>query len=94
MTLEDLLEIGERATNLARVFNARGGFTRQDDQLPDRLFSPLENGALEGETFPREEFETALTTLYKIKGWDPETGVPTRQKLESLQLGWAADLLD
>jgi aldehyde:ferredoxin oxidoreductase len=94
ITLEDLLEIGERATNLARVFNAREGFSRQDDRLPERLFSPLENGALKGEAFPREDFETALTTLYKIKGWDPETGNPTRQKLEALDLGWAADLLD
>ncbi|MGD8603669.1 MAG: aldehyde ferredoxin oxidoreductase C-terminal domain-containing protein, partial [Anaerolineales bacterium] len=72
----------------------REGFSRQDDRLPERLFSPLENGALKGEAFPREDFETALTTLYKIKGWDPETGNPTRQKLEALDLGWAADLLD
>ena len=35
--IEDALEIGERATNMARVFNAREGFSRQDDTLPERL---------------------------------------------------------
>ena len=88
LTLDDLLEIGERATNLARVFNAREGFSRADDVLPERLFQPLENGALQGEALPRDEFEQALTTLYGLKGWDPETGMPTRAKL-----GWAVDFL-
>jgi aldehyde:ferredoxin oxidoreductase len=92
--LDDLLEIGERATNMARVFNAREGFTRKDDTLPERLFTPLENGALQGEIYPRDEFESALTVLYDLKGWDVETGTPTRSRLEALSLGWAADLLE
>ncbi len=94
ITLDELLELGERATNMARVFNLREGFTRADDTLPDRIFSPLENGALEGEFIPRKKFEAALTELYRIKGWDPDTGVPSRERLESLSLGWAADLLE
>ena len=93
MSIEEALEIGERGTNLARVFNAREGFTRKDDTLPERLFQPLEAGALTGQAYPRAEFEQALTSLYGIKGWDPEQGVPTRQRLEALQLGWAADLM-
>ena len=93
MTLDDLLEIGERATNMARVFNIREGFTRKDDTLPERLFTPLENGALKGKVFPRDEFESALTVLYGLKGWDPETGIPTRERLSALSLGWVADLL-
>jgi aldehyde:ferredoxin oxidoreductase len=94
LTLEDLLEIGERATNLARVFNAREGFSREDDTLPERLFGPLENGALEGVSFPRDEFESALTVLYGLKGWNPESGRPTRSRLEALSVGWAADLFE
>jgi len=94
VTLDDLLEVGERATNMARVFNYREGFARKDDTLPERLFSPLESGALKGESYPRDEFESALTVLYGLKGWDQETGCPTRERLEALSLGWAADLLD
>jgi len=94
LTLAELLEIGERATNMARVFNTREGFSRKDDTLPERLFGPLENGALKGEVFPRDEFETALTVLYGLKGWHPETGVPTRARLESLAIGWAFNLMN
>ena len=67
----EVLQIGERATNMARIFNLREGFSRKDDTLPERLFQPLENGALEGHAMPREEFEQALTHLYQLKGWDP-----------------------
>jgi aldehyde:ferredoxin oxidoreductase len=94
LDLDELMEIGERATNLARVFNAREGFTRQHDTLPERIFSPLEAGSLEGESFPRDEFESALTELYNLKGWDSKTGIPTRERLSALSLDWAAEMLD
>ena len=92
--MEEALRIGERATNMARLFNMRAGFSCKDDTLPERLFQGLENGALKDSFMPREEFERALTVLYGLKGWDAETGRPTRQRLEALSLGWAADLLD
>jgi aldehyde:ferredoxin oxidoreductase len=94
LTVDDALQIGERATNLARLFNAREGFTRHDDTLPERLFEPLENGALAGQAYPREDFQRALTTLYALKGWDPDTGLPLRPRLEALGLDWAAGALD
>jgi aldehyde:ferredoxin oxidoreductase len=93
VTLEELLTMGERATNMARVFNAREGFSRKDDVLPERLFQGSENGALQGQGMPREDFEQALTRIYKTKGWDEQTGMPTRERLEALSLGWAADLM-
>ncbi len=92
--MEQALLIGERATNLARVFNVREGFSRQDDRLPERLFQPLENGANQGGCLDHAEFEHALTHIYELKGWDPQTTRPSRKKLEELSLGWAADLLD
>jgi aldehyde:ferredoxin oxidoreductase len=94
LSMEEALMIGERATNLARVFNAREGFSRKDDVLPERLYQGLENGALQGEAMPRDEFKKALTILYGLKGWDLETGNPTRERLEDLSLDWAADLLE
>jgi aldehyde:ferredoxin oxidoreductase len=93
VAVQDILRIGERATNLARIFNAREGFSRQDDTLPERLFQPLEGGALAGVALPRDEFERALTDLYEIKGWDPQTGIPTRERLRDLAIEWAADLV-
>ncbi len=94
ITMEKALEIGERATNMARVFNSREGFSRKDDCLPERLFQPLENGPLAGQSMQHDDFDRALTVLYGLKGWDPKTAVPGRKKLEELSLGWAADLLD
>jgi aldehyde:ferredoxin oxidoreductase len=90
VSMEEVLQIGERATNMARVFNTREGFSRADDALPERLFQPLENGTLAGQSMPREEFEAALTQLYRLKGWDPASGQPTRERLEALSLDWAA----
>jgi aldehyde:ferredoxin oxidoreductase len=93
ISMEQALEIGERATNMARIFNLREGFSRVDDTLPERLFQGLENGALQGQAMSRPEFEQALTSLYQIKGWDPHSGIPTQERLEALSLGWASDLL-
>ncbi len=89
MSVDELLEIGERAVNLARMFNVREGFTRADDRLPDRLHAPLENGPLAGTAISREDFEQALTGLYRLKGWDPETAVPTPERLRALGIEWA-----
>lgn len=90
--VKDILAVGERATNLARLFNTREGFSRTDDRLPDRLFTPLENGALQGVAIAREDFERALSNLYEVKGWNPTTGLPTLPKLEELAIDWAAEV--
>ena len=86
----DLLKLGERANAMSRVFNLREGFSAEDDWLPERLFEPLENGALEGQGIDREQFARARSTYYAMVGWDPETGVPSRAKLEELDITWAA----
>ncbi|RPI86320.1 MAG: aldehyde ferredoxin oxidoreductase [Chloroflexi bacterium] len=93
-SMEEALAIGERATNMARVFNTREGFSRKDDTLPERLFQPLENGPLAGNAMRREEFEQALTVLYGLKGWESQTGQPTRERLEALSLGWTTGLME
>ena len=92
-SLWELMKIGERANTLSRVFNIREGFGRKDDTLPERMFEPLESGALRGVTIDRKAFEDALTMYYKMVGWDAENGVPTREKLEELDIGWTWDLI-
>ena len=44
--------------------------------------------------FERGENAPILRFGDGLKGWNPETGTPTRERLESLSLGWAADLWD
>jgi aldehyde:ferredoxin oxidoreductase len=93
-SVNDLLRIGERATNLARIFNLREGFTAQDDRLPERIFSPSEAGALAGLGIDQAEFEHAMQDLYDLKDWNWETGIPSRQRLNDLDIAWASDLLE
>lgn len=90
VTVDELLEIGERAMNMARVFNIREGIDRRQDKLPERLFLPLEGGTLTGVSIDRDAFEAAITALYTLKGWNPETGAPTEACLERLGLEWTA----
>ena len=94
MSLIDLLKIGERATNLARIFNLREGFTPQDDRLPKRIFMPSEAGALAGLGIDHTEFDRAMRDLYVLKDWNWETGKPSRQRLSELDIAWASDLIE
>ena len=87
----ELMQVGERSFNLTRAFNAREGFTRKDDVLPQRLAEPLPEGALKGEAIPRPVLEEMLDLYYTYRGWDGTRGWPTRGKLDELGLGWVAD---
>jgi len=89
-SLWEALKVGERYANLARVFNLREGLGTKDDRLPDRLHQGLEGGLLKGEKIGRQEFTEALEMYYGMMGWDPNTGVPSKYKLEELNIGWAA----
>lgn len=91
-TAWELMKIGERATTMARIFNIREGFKKQDDWLPERFFHPKTSGALSKTAIDPEKLRNAIDTYYKMMGWD-ENGVPTREKLEELDIGWAASSL-
>ncbi|MGE5620573.1 MAG: aldehyde ferredoxin oxidoreductase family protein [Sphingomonadaceae bacterium] len=92
-TLEELLLVGERAITMGRAFNVLEGFTRADDRLPKRFFSPPLKGSLaeKRQAIDPAKMEEMVRTYYYLMGWDPETGVPTRITLERLGLEWLAD---
>jgi aldehyde:ferredoxin oxidoreductase len=94
-SLWELLKVGERGHALARAFNAREGLTPEDDRLPHRFFSPLgaDTPALKGVAIEEERLKKALVTYYGMAGWDPTTGIPTRERLEELDIGWVAEEL-
>jgi aldehyde:ferredoxin oxidoreductase len=80
----EILTIGERVTNLERGFNIREGLTRKDDSLPDRFTKePMPDGPLKGQIV---NLEPMVSEYYEFRGWDKDTGVPTRKKLEELGL--------
>jgi aldehyde:ferredoxin oxidoreductase len=93
VSFDELQTVGERRVNMMRAFNAREGFDRKDDVLPEKVFKPLKGGVSDGWKLERGEIEAALDTYFEFCGWDADTGVPTRHKLEELGLGWVADQL-
>jgi aldehyde:ferredoxin oxidoreductase len=79
--------IGRRNWNLVKAFNAREGFSRKDDNLPERMEKdPLPSGKTKGKAVPRAEFEKMLSEYYKLWGWDDQ-GRPTKKALEDVGLG-------
>lgn len=80
---DGIWKIASRSRNLHRAFNNRRGMSRKDEKPPEDHWKYR---------FPELE-EELLTTYYKFKGWD-YNGVPTRKKLEELDLGYVIEDLE
>jgi aldehyde:ferredoxin oxidoreductase len=91
LTLDEAQQIGARRLNLLRAFNAREGLDRSDDRLPKKLEVPLRGGRSDGIAISPEDMEKAKDQYYAMAGWDVATGIPTRTRLEELELAWVAD---
>jgi aldehyde:ferredoxin oxidoreductase len=85
-----LEEAGERIYALERAFNVRQGITRKDDRFPQK---PEVRETVEGKE-ERDKHAEMLTEYYRLHGYDPETGIPTRERLERLGLKYVADELE
>jgi aldehyde:ferredoxin oxidoreductase len=94
VTFDELQKVGERRVNMMRAFNAREGFDRNNDVLPEKLFKPLQGGVSDGWKLDRDEVKSALDQYFEFCGWDVKTGNPTRAKLDELDLNWVADQLN
>ncbi|MBI2860925.1 MAG: hypothetical protein HYX91_05400 [Chloroflexi bacterium] len=97
-TAEDLDKIGERKMLVERAFNAREGIRRVDD-YPAVWRWEIQNGEPHPKYRDRkfqlslEQFNQLLDEYYRLRGCDKETGIPTRERMESLGMNdVAADL--
>lgn len=82
-----LLKVGERVTNLQRLFNFREGFTKKDDALPVRVRSIPTMGRYQSEPdCAIKDYEGMLEEYYDARGWHAESGAPTETKLKELGL--------
>ncbi len=78
---EDSLSLAaKRYRTLIRAFNTRRGMRRKDETPPEDHWK---------KRFPELEKEL-LDTYYKFKGWNEE-GIPTRESLYELGLGYVAE---
>lgn len=84
---QELLKIGERICYNERVMNHKNGFTKKDDDLPQRFFISPGSGNHHIKIPPlcREDFVKARDDYYHIRGLD-ENGRPLNEKIEELEL--------
>jgi len=77
------LIVGERINTLKILIICNLWITREDDKLPGHLNKVLKSGKTEG---VKLDLDGNLKKYYKIRGWDWETGCPTKEKLEELNI--------
>jgi len=78
-----LRRVGERIFNLERCIMIREGRTRKDDEQVIPYFKKPDP---KGITLDEEKFQRLMDEFYELRGWDPKTGIPKREKLEELGL--------
>ncbi|MFZ5918517.1 MAG: aldehyde ferredoxin oxidoreductase family protein [Chloroflexota bacterium] len=93
LSREQLVETAARVVNVERAHNNRLGLTAADDTLPPRFTEdPMPGGPAKGQVY--DILEPMKEAWYTVQGWDPQTGIPTRETLEKLDLGDMADDLE
>jgi benzoyl-CoA reductase subunit BamB len=78
-----LTQVYNRNRTLLRAVNVRRGLTRADEKPPEDHWK---------KRFPELE-EKLLDAYYKFKGWDNQ-GIPTKESLKELDLGYVAEDLE
>jgi aldehyde:ferredoxin oxidoreductase len=85
---EQVMEVGDRVTQLRRVFNIKCGAKPEDDTLPPRILNHVHpEGGAKG---VKVDLKPMLDEYYRLRKWDPKSGLPAREELERLGLGKVA----
>ncbi len=75
-----------------RCYGVRQGITRDNDFLQGKwVEEPTCGGPFDGSRLEREQFGKMLEDYYALRGWNINTGIPTRETLEKLNLRDVAD---
>lgn len=91
-TTAEILTAAERANTLARIFNIREGLDVSTEKLPRRFFEPFSDGPLAAKAPDSDEWQQAKLSAYRLAGWTDQ-GIPTRECLARLGIGWAGKFL-
>jgi len=85
VTNDELLETGERISNLRQAFNVREGLNSLQFKVPDRVLGrpPLKEGPLAGITIDED---TMIKEYFAAMDWDIKTAKPSKKKLQELGL--------
>jgi aldehyde:ferredoxin oxidoreductase len=85
ITKDELLETGERITNLRQAFNIREGLNSLKFKVPERVVGipPQQEGPVAGVTIDEE---TLGKDYFAAMDWDIKTAKPSKKKLQELGL--------
>jgi len=91
-SLDDVLEAGERIANIRQAFNIREGLKPRDFKVPNRVLGrpPLDAGPVAGRSV---DIETLGRDYLLAMDWDPDSGKPSKSKLQELGLEDIAEAL-
>lgn len=85
-TMEQLMQLAERAETLIRMLNIREGSIPEQETLPGRFFDdPIPDGPAKGHSIDRISFRKMLEEYYELRGWD-KSGKPTYETAQALGL--------
>lgn len=93
----EILRDMERMWNVEKAFKVREGLGQKEEDIgPKRwMTEPVRWKGKEFGPISRERLDALLAEYYDERGWDSASGLPTRRRLEELQLGdIAKDLQD
>lgn len=85
----------ERVWNISRMSNVKEGNIRNDDEIPDRWFTPLKTADgkehvmrdyYQKRILEKKDIQEMLDDYYEARGWEKSTGIPTADKLAELGL--------
>lgn len=87
MEIPVLRKIANRIFTLERAYLIREGVGKEDDFLKGKwVKGPVPSGPFKGETIDKDKWEKMLEEYYETRGWDPKTGIPTKETLKELDL--------
>ena len=87
ITPQEIMAAGEKAWNLKKLFNIREGEKPEDSKYPRRFYKEkLSQKGKEKDSLEDEKVMETLEEYYLMRGWDRTTGIPTAEKLETLNI--------
>jgi aldehyde:ferredoxin oxidoreductase len=72
------------------MINYRLGLRRINDRLPKALLIPYQDNPPGVDGFV-PDFDQMLEAYYAARKWDPDTGIPNKEKLAALGLEWTIE---
>jgi aldehyde:ferredoxin oxidoreductase len=79
---EGVRQAGERITNLCRLFNAKAGEKRADMKFGSKFY----HVPLKGRMLDKDKIDKVLDQYCEVRRWNPETAMPTGEKVRELGL--------